>query len=520
MAERKSKSRLITCKLTNTVTKNTIDLLAVVRQINIYNSLEVMCTSGDIQIMDQGNMIEEYKLNGREILDLELHVNDNSTTGSSKLSEEENVYRRRFFVYAIDSIVGQNDQMAYVIRFIDQFALINTDTRISFHYKNKKGEDIISQVNKIVNSGQNNSYKNVINNSYSSTNCNSNGSNLFPFKNDISTKYEFDLTVPMWKPFELIRYVADRMTSSENTSDWSDCVFYQDKHGVYHLNSFRNIFNQANQLKFAQQISESASEEPSHLVESYSFNKVYNSQTDKLNGIYGMQFAISDFKPEAKTVTQTTVLGTNIVSQSDEKNGPHGDMSLHDTIVNYFGNQLGSINLAGVQKMGTYNDTPSTQRTVAGIIDPFKTDYVPIKSNQTATTKGSAQTVEYNNQTGALIFMDACGMIHENDTEYDEYKKFTLPHVKGIVMKKVLGTYVINCIMNGSFDVDLGKSFVLNMPQPNEITRQLSAFVNGVVWMVTNYRHYWDAESMEIKTFVTGITPFLKRGESATTFNT
>ena len=221
--------------------------------------------------------------------------------------------------------------------------MINTDTRISFHYKNKKGEDIISQINKIANSGQNNTYKNIINTPYSSTNCNTIGADLFPFKNDVSSKYEFDITVPMMKPFELIRYVTDRMTSTENTSDWSDCVFYQDKHGTYHLNSFRNIFSQTNQLKFAQQVSESATEEPSHLVVNYSFNKVYNIQMDKLNGIYGMQFAISDFKPTTKTVTQTTVLGTNIISKSDEQNGPNNDMSLHDTIVNYFGNQLGSI---------------------------------------------------------------------------------------------------------------------------------------------------------------------------------
>ena len=118
MAQRQITSKLVTCKLTNTVTKNTIDLASIVRTINIYNSLEVMCTSGDIQVMDQGNMIEEYKLNGKEVIDLEIHLNDDSAGGSSKLTEEENVYKRRFFVYAIDSIVGEKDKMAYVIRFI------------------------------------------------------------------------------------------------------------------------------------------------------------------------------------------------------------------------------------------------------------------------------------------------------------------------------------------------------------------------------------------------------------------
>ena len=249
-------------------------------------------------------------------------------------------------------------------------------------------------------------------------------------------------------------------------------------------------------------------------LSSEDINKVYNIQMDKLNGIYGMQFAISDFKPETKTVTSTTVLGTNIISQGEDNNGPSNDMSLHDTIVKYFGNQLGSINLSGAENK---DSSKKSSRIKAGIIDPFKADKVPIKSTQTATTKGEAQTVEYNNQTGALIYLDTCGIIHENDTEYNEYKKFALPHVKGIVMKKVFGTYVINCTMNGSFDVDLGKSFVLNMPQPSGVTKQLSAFVNGVVWMVTNYKHVWDSESMEVKTFVTGITPFLKRGENAVT---
>ena len=113
MAQRQITSKLVTCKLTNTVTKNTIDLASIVRTINIYNSLEVMCTSGDIQVMDQGNMIEEYKLNGKEVIDLEIHLNDDSAGGSSKLTEEENVYKRRFFVYAIDSIVGEKDKYKY-----------------------------------------------------------------------------------------------------------------------------------------------------------------------------------------------------------------------------------------------------------------------------------------------------------------------------------------------------------------------------------------------------------------------
>lgn len=517
MAQRSGTSKVVVCKLTNTITQQTIDLSSIVRGINIYNSLESMCTSGDLAVMDQGNMIEEYQLNGQEIIDIEIHIND-----EGNLSEDENIYKRRFFVFAIDSVTGEHDKMNYIIRFIDQFALINTDTRISFHYKKMKGEDIIKKINSIVNSEQSSNYKNVINNTYQSTNCNQNGADMFPFKSDVSTKYEFDLYVPMWKPLQLIEYIKDRCVSNENTNEWADTVFYQDKKGVYHFSSFKNVFQKSNQLQFAQQLTPDITNEPSHLVISYTFNKIYDIQLDKLNGIYGVQFGIADFKPETSVITSSTVLGIDLGATSEEREGTDGivkadgTMNLQNYINDYFGDSLGSIrNLSSAKRDDKDNTNPSKERKEAGIIDPFRLKYVNMQSNQTATTKGNSKTVSYNNQSGAVIYLDTCGMIHENDTEYDEYKKFTLPAAKGMVMKKVLSTYIINCEMNGSFDVDLGKTFVMNMPQEEGVTKQLSAFVNGVTWMIASYRHTWDYEKFEVKTYVTGVTPFLKRGEKA-----
>ena len=83
-------------------------------------------------------------------------------------------------------------------------------------------------------------------------------------------------------------------------------------------------------------------------------------------------------------------------------------------------------------------------------------------------------------------------------------------------MKKVLSTYVVNIAMNGAFDVDVGRSFTIKLnSEAKGVTRQMSAFVNGVVWLVSDVRHEWHANTLQVKTYITGFTPFLNRGDSA-----
>ena len=290
----------------------TLDLRMVLRGISIFNSLDSMVTSGYIDVLDQGNAIAEYSLNGKEILDVKIHLRNEDANGASGLSDDFNVYSRRFLVYAIDTIGVAKDQMTYRIRFIDPFAMLNTDNRISWHFKQAKGEEIIQKIKSLADNSINSVYKEAMRSNVSKSQISSN-QDIFNFKADTSTKHQFDLYVPMMKPFELIRWIADRAVSNGSPCKWADCLFYQSKDGSFHLDSFKNLFGKK-PLTFTQQIATSATEEKMHLIESYTFNKIYNTQVDKLNGIYGLQFAIADFKPSTKTVTQSTVLGTTIAS--------------------------------------------------------------------------------------------------------------------------------------------------------------------------------------------------------------
>jgi hypothetical protein len=78
-------------------------------------------------------------------------------------------------------------------------------------------------------------------------------------------------------------------------------------------------------------------------------------------------------------------------------------------------------------------------------------------------------------------------------------------------MKKVLSTYVINITMNGAFDVDVGRSFIIKL-DTSEGPKQMGEFVGDVIWIVSDVRHEWRSDSLQVKTYVTGFTPFLKRG--------
>ena len=500
-APRSVSTRVATCSITNVATQKTIDVLKITRGISIFNSLDVMATSGWIEVMDQGNAIEEYEFNGQEILDLEIVLNEEGYKSAG--NSDFNVYKRRFFIYAIEDIAAMINQMVYRIKFIDPFALMNTDTRISWHFKNMKGEDIIKKIETLAENGSNAPYRTAMGLPLSGGNFTPKEQKLFDFKADVSTREDLDIYVPMMKPFELIRYIADRVISSDSENSncrWSDCLFYQDKNGTYHLNSFKQLFKQKDPIVFSQQIASNATQEMQHLIESYTFNKIYNIQTDKLNGIYGVQFAIADFKPTTKKTTIETVLGTNIMSNSGEDKSADS-LKLHESIDKYFDHSLGPIkNLTSKE---------------AGFIEPFQCAQRELQSVQAAGNQGQQKTSKYDSRTGSLIFLDSCGIIHEDDNTYDEFKRVTLPYVTGCIMKKVLSTYVLNVVMNGAFDVDVGRTFIIKLEQ-GEGPQQMAAFLNEVVWLVSDVRHEWRSDTAQVKTYVTGFTPFLNRGKPAT----
>ena len=492
-ASRTNTSLLRICTLTNVDSSMSLDICPVVTSVCIFNSLDSMITSGWVDVHDQGNAIEQYKFHGKEIIDIELNLNNPGGGTASDASDDFNRYSRRFFVYAIDSITAIRDKMTYRIKFIDPFALLNTDNRISWHFKQVKGEDIIKKIASLCSTSINMPYKTIMERQFTQKRLSS-SQKLFDFNADVSTLHELDMYVPMMKPFELIRWIADRVVSSENSGgNWSDCLFFQTKDGKFHLSSFKRLFDRS-PLVFTQQLATSATAEKQHMIESYTFNKIYDIQEDKLNGIYGLQFAIADFKPTTSKVTQSTVLGTTIASNAGEGGPKTNALSLHDTVVSYF-------NKGKSEKLG--------------LIEPFQCASQRLTSTQTAGPNGQAVQVNYDTQTGSLIFLDACGIIHEDDKTYDEYKRVALPYVTGCIMKKVLSTYVVNLAMNGAFDIDVGRSFTIKLDSSGKgVTKQMSAFVNDVRWLVSDVKHEWRADTMQVKTYVTGFAPFLNRGET------
>lgn len=449
--------------LTNWNLNESYDLRNIFTSLNIYSSIDGILTSGDITVSEQGNLISQCPIDGREFIEIEF----------CSLEGQYESFHRLFFVYAVDSLEESNDTRVYCIRFTDVFAVLNPDLRLSIKYEDKI-ENIIKQIEKIFENPEsgNEEFKQILKNHNNIPTKES----LFPFKTNnelsVETDYNMKFIVPLWKPLQVIDYLVDRALSKDSVSlqedRFTDCVFFQNRKGEFVLTNYKKMFNTRLSTKYNKEITfkkvianidtketttrnNSGLSEVKYAVQKYSLTNVFNNQAQKLAGFFGFTDYITDFanaKCEPKTVL---------------------DEEIQSCIKRY-----------GISIKRQY---------------PYQT----IRKSE-----------------NPVFYYDVCGM--NTGIDENEYQKFTLPYLKGKVIKQYLEHAKIIIEMNGVSDIDIGKYVYIDLGKA-EGNNSITQYVNDTKWIVSKYSHRFLPDGT-FTTIVECFTPYINREHDVNQTNT
>ena len=446
-------------KVFNDTEDNTYDLRSVFKELNIYSSFNDIITTGDVSIVEQGNLVEKMPIEGNEYIEIEFNT----------LKNCYDTFHRVFFVYSVDTLVELNDVRSYVIRFTDCLGIINNDTRIGIKY-NKNVEDIIDKLCTVVNKNVDNDvYKNILISKNVQKEC-------FVFKKDdvISsiTSYPFKFVVPMWKPLIFLKYMTNRAVSSEFTSDtrymFCDCLFFQNRKGEFIFTNYKKMFN--NPLKTTPQgnFSEeevvlekelgnsktstassnpqgasSRTEEVRYPIINYKLSRFFDVQTQKLSGILGFTDNVTDFlrvKCEPVVVEKTDI----------------------EDILDFY-----NLNL--------------------------DTEYSPYSA--------------INFSTNSVFLYNECGIDFSNSD--NNYEKFVLPYERSVALRQLIQYQEIYLELRGSSDLDLGKFVRIDLGESDN-NNSIVNYINKVKWIISSIHHNYKNDGT-YTTNITCFTPYLSR---------
>lgn len=443
--------------LTNWNLNESYDLSSVFTQINIYSSIDGIIASGDLTISEQGNLISSCPLEGREFIEIEFCSIENVYES----------YHRLFFVYAVDDISESKDTRSYIIRFTDVLGMINPDMRLSIKYENKI-EDIIKKIEEIIENPEMEfeEYKQILNvNNKIPT-----GNLLFPFttKNELSieTEYPMKFVVPQWHPIKLITYLTDRALSQDSASlqedKFTDCLFFQNRKGEFVLTNYKKMFNTPLSTQYSQNI------------------------------VFRKEIANTDAKSTPTENTSGMIETKYAVQRFD----------------------LSKVFNVQIQKqLGMFGFTDYITDFVNAKCEPKDVKAEEIVSCLMRYGLSSQEPYPYEcikKTENGVFYYDVCGInMSVKDMEYERY---TLPYLKGKVMRTYMEYAKITIEMNGVSDIDIGKYVYIDLGKAEDST--ITQFVNGTKWVVSKYAHRFNANG-EFTTVVECFTPYINRERDA-----
>lgn len=452
---RKQSPALSKLEITNFNRNESYDLRYVFTELNIYSSIDGVFASGDVTISEQGNLISTAPLDGREYIEIEF----------CSLNGSYESYHRLFFVYAIDQLSEFKDVRTYTIRFTDIFGILNPDIRISYTYKTKL-EKIIQEIQTIIENPEMGfeDYKQILNNHTTIPT----GNKLFTFKTDddlsVETSYEMKFVVPEWHPLKLINYLSQRTVSNDSASlqehQFTDCLFFQNRNGEFILTNYKKMFNTPLSSKYSKNIE---------------FKKeIANTKTQSSNN------SNDTAMQEVKYAVQKYDLNKIYNVQTQKQIGFFGFTECITDFVN-----------ARCEPITVTNDEIQSIILRYGISNN-QYPYESIKKTE-----------------NGVFYYDACGM-NMSQAE-DEYNKFTLPHIKGVVVRQYLEYAKIVIEMNGVSDIDIGKTVTINLGNDVNNT-SITQYVNDSKWVISKYAHRFLADGT-YTTVVECFTPYINRSK-------
>lgn len=439
--------------LTNWNLNETYDLLGVFTQLNIYSSINGIIASGDITISEQGNLISVCPLEGREFIEIEF----------CSLENEYEPYHRLFFVYAVDDVSEMKDTRSYIIRFTDVFGVINPDMRLSIKYEDKL-ENIIKNVEEIIENPDMGfeEYKQILNNH----NKIPTGNLLFPFttKDDLSieTEYPMKFVVPQWHPIKLITYLTDRALSQDSVSlqkeKFTDCLFFQNRKGEFVLTNYKKMFN-----------THLSTEKTDHVIFKKEIANVDVADTPTQVSSGGM---------ETKYAIQRFDLSKIFNIQIQKNVGMFG-----------FTDYITDFSMAKCEPKDVKAEEIVSCLMRYGLASQEPYPYEAIRKTE-----------------NGVFYYDVCGInMSVNEMEFD---RFTLPHLKGKVLRAYMEYAKITLEMNGVSDIDIGKYVYIDLGKADN--NSITQFVNGTKWVVSSYAHRFSADGT-FTTLVECFTPYINR---------
>ena len=116
---------------------NTIDIQALVLEINLYESIYSMCITGEISILDDKSLFDEINFTGTERLHLEIAGLDR---------DSEPVMQKIFVMDAIkQESRASNSQAAYTFSLIEEHGILATTRKLRNSYRGSL-DDIIKKI--------------------------------------------------------------------------------------------------------------------------------------------------------------------------------------------------------------------------------------------------------------------------------------------------------------------------------------------------------------------------------------
>ena len=444
--------------ITNWNLNESYDLSAVFTQLNIYSSIDGIIASGDITISEQGNLISVCPLEGREFIEIEFCSTD---------KDDYESYHRLFFVYAVDDISESKDTRSYIIRFTDVLGVINPDIRLSIKYEDKL-ENIIKKIEEMIENPEMGfeEYKQILNvNNKTPT-----GNLLFPFttKDDLSieTEYPMKFVVPQWHPIKFITYLTDRALSKDSVSlqedKFTDCVFFQNRKGEFVLTNYKKMFTTP-----------------------------LSTQKTK-NIVFKREIANTDAQSTPIEAT-TGAMETKYAVQKFD-------------LLKIFNTQI-------QKQVGMYGFTDYITDFVNAKCEPkdVKAEEITSCLIRYGLSLGEPYPYETIKKTeNGVFYYDTCGI---NMSVKDmEYERFTLPYLKGKVLRVYMEYAKIVIEMNGVSDIDIGKYVYIDLGRADD--NSVTQFVNGTKWVVSKYAHRFLADGT-FTTVVECFTPYINREKDA-----
>jgi hypothetical protein len=192
-------------------TKKRVDIMALIAELNIIESLDFPCLRINLVINDSMQLIDS--LRGNELLTFVLKC---ETTGDKRIEFKVRAYR-------IANRVRYEKKEAYTIECVSNEFMRNEVINVFKSYKNRKAHEIVREL--LTDS----KYLNVSGSSIEIENTND----------------PVQCVVPNWRPFDVINWLGGRATRAENSKQ-GGFIFYQNSRKGYHFKSFDKIIIDAN----------------------------------------------------------------------------------------------------------------------------------------------------------------------------------------------------------------------------------------------------------------------------------